>query len=423
MRRGSCADNWAVHQGGDHIDDAANGVANPLAMRSPAVVLCVGLIAACACSGTGDLPASWTDTLVLNPAPSSSTPVWRLSTEPMLTIGQEGDSLYEFNSPQVALTLSDGRIVVTNAYSELRYYDATGRHQLTAGRKGPGPGEFSMLLGITRLDADSVAALDAGAERRLLVFSSRGGFVRSQEVQFTGFDSYRLSDGQWIGVPAGRHGTRVECPSVPTRLRREVEVVRFSAGGRARATLARVPGVLSVAYGCSFASVPFGPYGSFTVGGGWLFTTAGHEHVIERRSLDNGAVVQVVRTALRPRPLEPYMLHDLEEADAEKLRRSNVRREARSDVCERALTPPSVLPAIASMRVDPEGNLWVRRYFVVRDAQHEWWIYDPTGRLRARLFTPRALRLTEIGVDYVLGIWRDDLDVETVRRYGLIRQD
>jgi hypothetical protein len=46
-----------------------------------------------------------------------------------------------------------------------------------------------------------------------------------------------------------------------------------------------------------------------------------------------------------------------------------------------------------------------------------------SGRILARVQMPSKFRVQEIGEDYVLGVWRDDLDVESVRVYGLRRQN
>jgi hypothetical protein len=81
--------------------------------------------------------------------------------------------------------------------------------------------------------------------------------------------------------------------------------------------------------------------------------------------------------------------------------------------------PPPTLPAIGSLSVDAVGNLWVRRYYVPADTTHEWWIYDASGRLVAQITNRTRFRFTEIGADYVLGVYRDDDDVETIRRDAL----
>jgi hypothetical protein len=35
--------------------------------------------------------------------------------------------------------------------------------------------------------------------------------------------------------------------------------------------------------------------------------------------------------------------------------------------------------------------------------------------------TPADFRITQIGDDFMLGVWRDDLDVEHVRMYELLK--
>lgn len=67
---------------------------------------------------------------------------------------------------------------------------------------------------------------------------------------------------------------------------------------------------------------------------------------------------------------------------------------------------------------DRVGNLWVAEYRVL-DEPSRWQIFDPSGRWLGELTLPDGGRITEIGDDYVLGVWRDEAEVETVRLYGL----
>lgn len=48
-------------------------------------------------------------------------------------------------------------------------------------------------------------------------------------------------------------------------------------------------------------------------------------------------------------------------------------------------------------------------------------MFRPTGRLLGTLRLPRNFEVFEIGADYVLGLARDDNDVETVELYRLER--
>ena len=46
-------------------------------------------------------------------------------------------------------------------------------------------------------------------------------------------------------------------------------------------------------------------------------------------------------------------------------------------------------------------------------------MFDTEGRWLGMVETPRQFTVNEIGADYVLGVWLDDLDVQHVRMYRL----
>jgi len=103
--------------------------------------------------------------------------MWTLS-EPTLQIGVvEGDPNYELHEAISSVRLPDGRIVVSNAGShEIRFYDADGQFLSKAGGRGGGPGEFRWLSRLYRFGADSMMALDNGANR-LSVFDTDGNYA------------------------------------------------------------------------------------------------------------------------------------------------------------------------------------------------------------------------------------------------------
>ena len=55
------------------------------------------------------------------------------------------------------------------------------------------------------------------------------------------------------------------------------------------------------------------------------------------------------------------------------------------------------------------------------DAPSEWVVFDGSGRMLGSVTTPAGLEVTEIGEDFVLGIWRDELDVQHVQLYELMK--
>ena len=74
-------------------------------------------------------------------------------------------------------------------------------------------------------------------------------------------------------------------------------------------------------------------------------------------------------------------------------------------------------------RADAAGYLWVREYDFPNEARPAplWTVFDPDGRMLGLLETPRGLSVSEIGEDYILGVARDELGVESVQLWPLRR--
>ncbi|HEX7118291.1 MAG TPA: 6-bladed beta-propeller [Longimicrobiales bacterium] len=81
---------------------------------------------------------------------------------------------------------------------------------------------------------------------------------------------------------------------------------------------------------------------------------------------------------------------------------------------------PAPDPAVGYryVKVSPQGHLWVRRP-VAPGAPVEWIVYDLEARPIGQVTTPARFEIHEIGRDYLLGVWRDELDVEYIRLYAM----
>jgi len=88
------------------------------------------------------------------------------------------------------------------------------------------------------------------------------------------------------------------------------------------------------------------------------------------------------------------------------------------------------LPAFSGLLIDEEGNAWLRRYEPLHalpatqylptlDAPSTWAVLDPDGRWLGDVRVPASLHLLEIGTDYVLGLHRDEFEVEYLRVHDL----
>jgi hypothetical protein len=75
------------------------------------------------------------------------------------------------------------------------------------------------------------------------------------------------------------------------------------------------------------------------------------------------------------------------------------------------------------MAADMIGNLWVQDYMVPSDRVPVWTVFDQDGVLLGSVAFPEGFDCLDIGDEYVLGLWRDEDDVEYVRMYDLVKPE
>jgi hypothetical protein len=97
----------------------------------------------------------------------------------------------------------------------------------------------------------------------------------------------------------------------------------------------------------------------------------------------------------------------------------------RARVSEELRTLREVLPTRATLpfyqrlKTDAGGNLWVQEFRAPGDGAPRWSVFDPRGRWLGTVETPEGLNVVEIGPDWVLGTWHDEMDVQHVRLHLL----
>ena len=86
------------------------------------------------------------------------------------------------------------------------------------------------------------------------------------------------------------------------------------------------------------------------------------------------------------------------------------------------MTPlPDTLPALRSLMLDEAGWIWAETYQWNQARAREWILFDTDRRARGTVLTPPRLEIHWIGSDCILGVWKDELGVEYVRRHTLNR--
>ncbi|NIR42843.1 MAG: hypothetical protein GWN99_03115 [Gemmatimonadetes bacterium] len=403
--------------------------------RSPTRGAClIGLLAfsAAACAEPAE-EAAWTvrdsaDVRVVENVRPAWMPetAWRVAEMPSLEIGvEDGEEPYVFFRVSDALRLPDGRIVVGNSGTgELRFFDPTGRFLYRAGGHGQGPGEFGEFSSIRIWGArrDVIVATD-GFNNRVNFFRSTGEFVSSVRIEpipsrtspaiIDGF-----ADGTWLAV--GGLGPLAGAPG--QIIGGSLEYSRYNPDGRPADTLFELadPRRYVHSYGgvTHYPYLPFPARPSVAAGDYWLFVGDGTTHEIERRRLD-GELNSLYRWPEGQRRRAADFYDRYREADIESTREE--RRPLIIHYYEQDLPLPEYLPAHQGLFVDDEGYLWVERYRLPWKSQPSWEIFDPDGRWLGDIQTPERFRIFQIGRDFLLGRHRDELGVERIRVYELVR--
>ena len=399
-------------------------------MRWAAAAFGAFLLAAVACDRRGGEPAqlSLRDSagvaIVENEgAQWSADESWVLADSPHLEIGstqQAGHDLYEVTG---AVRMSDGRVAVANSgSSEIRIFSDTGELITAIGGPGDGPGEFRSLNRIFLLPGDSILASDFALDR-LSVFSPDGSLVRTAQLAPAPSGgipapSARLADGSLLARPGFSFGG-----GAPSGVHQDtMTLMRYGADGSYLGELGRVPGSEFFVFS----------EGGNTLGGERVWGTkthlaaAGNDFIVGRsadysyevRGAD-GALLRIVR-ALRPaRPVTDADVAKLKEPDPDAAPGS----EALWARVLAAIEYPTHFPAYAGIVVDDQGHVWIREYVWPEDsaAPQQWQIFDPEGRWLGGMSMPAGFTALHIGADEVLGIQLDDMDVEHLHAYRLMR--
>ena len=89
---------------------------------------------------------------------------------------------------------------------------------------------------------------------------------------------------------------------------------------------------------------------------------------------------------------------------------------------------PATLPTFHKLLVDPDGNIWAaQRRYAADDEKWEfgmldYFVFGPDGRHLGVIELPADLVVHQIGTDYILGVARDELGVQFVRVYEIVKE-
>ena len=388
-----------------------------------------------ACAGVSDAPIfvrrdSSGVTIAESAAPLWGDGVpWTIDSIPTLSIGiEDGDPHYTLSRVRWPRRLTDGRIIVPNTLSGIiNIYTAEGDYISTFGGRGGGPGEFEFIRYVWADPGDTIHIYD-DMRGTLSVFSPEGDLLQTGLIESTGY-YYGLFLGWFADGSFGLTKNIGEGIVPGPRERRDSlafewhnadgSVVGVNGVGVANRRFTASDGRMRIH--------PFSP--GFAVAAFQDVVAVGSGEFAEIHLLGNtGDVVRIIRwqapdphlTDSEFRRFETEMIDRMAEDQRPRYRRYL------SEAPE-----PRRFPQYVALLWDELGYLWVRRYDWVRDSNWtgrrwntgpgEWWVFDPDGRWLGSIHVPDELDPAQIGSDYILSIHRDELDVERVRLYELMR--
>lgn len=365
---------------------------------------------------------------------------WSVDTAPSITIGVSmGDSAYEFSRIGGVRQLPNGMIVVLNgqgeAAFELRFYDSTGKHIATRGRRGQGPGEYRWINFFGSAGGDTVIAVDF-PNSRLNWVSASGGYLRSRRLDENRFKKLLgddvsgtiegmvpLGDSQYA-VKAFRH---VPGATSPARLGTSFHIVDLAANTATDLVRYDDPPLKVV-------QVSSGPTHL------WPMSAGNSVHVVDRARrrmcAANSSAPEIScidsqgkRLSIRWRTeTVPYTDDDRRayEASFRKTRLTSRRTTAADVDAMLAATdrPERHLP-FSVLQIDAEGNFWILEYALDawqrRDSRFR--VFDPEGRHIA-FADPFPARNAGLGSTVYIGtssVLRVFEDADGVQMVGVFR--
>ena len=354
---------------------------------------------------------------------------WPLSPRPTISIGDDtsGEPAtpeYEFNRISNLRRLSDGRILVTMG-PDIRYYSAQGKYLSKAGGRGRGPGEFQYIQDLYVLRGDTLLALNF---RNKVWLTADGKYVRQETMMLDPL----MKDG-WFSegavlLPNGNllaPQYRQETPQNPPPVGLHRPVLRYAildfatnavtplitAGGIRQITGARLGGGVAQA---------FSPHAQHAIGRDLVYVGDNDTTFVSVFTLD-GKAVRTMTVADKAIPVTSAHLDEYRQSVLEMIGANASRREQFERSWD-AITKPKRFPYWGTALVDQLGNLWVSAPSTGMTAPTTWSVFNRNGRRIASVTVPKGFTPKDIGPDYILGVMRDDLGVETIRMYSLERR-
>lgn len=355
---------------------------------------------------------------------------WLLGQTPTLSIGTlEGDTLYQFFGITGGVTLSDGRIAISDyGTRQIRLYGPEGTFLTSFGREGEGPGEFRTVQVMGTVGADTLVVLD-GRLRRTSRFHPEMGFlgqtVLPEEAGVAMHSNGMFGDGAIVFGGSINWDRGEETPTAGYE-RLTNPFCSVSLDGRGITDFGEFPGT-EVVWTTGYVDGEESLAAAFVLFGKSPRTMARGDRMAlgtrDRYEINifdpSGNLTRILRVRTSPVVVTDAHLEALLEERLARIPDPDLAPQIRTGFWD---TPHAeTLPAFEALLLDSEGCLWVEDTHIPGEALRTWTVFDEEGAPLTRLSLPVDNRVLDIGIDFVLARFEDELGVEYVRSYPLAR--
>lgn len=374
------------------------------------------MVSAAACSGAGvdgNSVAITVDSSAGYPVVRSAGAAERWTAELVATLGPDSSGESTFGTVRSVLLDSSGAAYVLDpSYRQIHVFGPEGRLRARWGRKGEGPGEFSMPYALAWLDG-ALAVQDPGIPRISLLGTEGEWLSQWMYERITGGQQVRL----YRTPPRGFWAYHTQ-PTSEGKL--QTVLVRYSASGPTDSMVVFRPPQGFVGARCDqpdrgiyFFTPPFGARPM-------ALPTADGEQVVATSTEYRIAFLGEAHDTLRviERPVEPEPVSEAEwEAGLQEFRDYRAR-EPKAHCDRTSWDRPRSKPVIESMFVDDEQMLWVE---VLTANGRVYDVFGADGRLRANVegLPPSNGIDPSVVAGRVAIVVKDSLDVQSVQVFRL----
>lgn len=361
--------------------------------------------------------------------PRAALSEWTVDKTPLLMLEEDGSREKQFLRIAGAVRLSSNLIAVVNgASNDIRLFDDRGTFVRSFGRSGSGPGEFQRIGWVGRLH-DTLFVADPSLQRVTAVALERTPrLVRSAQLTARGGRGYfgvegRVRDGRWLVITSISPG--FDGPPNVHRLPMSAGIIAAAGDGDV-SWLAERPGLAVFVHNptgnikqASVGLAAFTPYLHAVASGRFVWCAESGSDMLERFDVENGERRSIRLPLPKVRPSRAIVA--AARAREEALARGD---RARSWTAAK-FSPKNMLeylPRFETLIPGPSAELWVQRYSGIHSDSAQYLVVDSALAPVAWVRVAAGFRVHEVGMDYVLGVHKDDDGLETVRMYRLKRK-